>query len=101
MKNMCNIVPLGSCPTCGHSSFVVSEHQINEYLTNRDGEIVDSIDIEYDAVGICTNCHTTFNMYPTREGFIPLTRLREILYRYPTCVEFVKVELPNPMEVVK
>lgn len=103
MKEMVNIVPLGSCPKCGHNSFVVLEHQITEYLTNRDGEIVDSIDIEYDAVGMCINCNTQFNMYPTREGFIPLTRLREIMFNYPTCVEFVKVELPNnipnPMEV--
>jgi predicted nucleic-acid-binding Zn-ribbon protein len=103
MKEMVNIIPLGACPKCGHSSFIVSEYQINEYLTNRDGEIVDSMDIEYDAVGICRNCYTEFKMYPTREGFIPLTRLREIMLNYSPHVEFIKIDIPNdipnPMEV--
>ena len=49
MKEMVTIIPLGSCPKCGHRQFVVSEHQINEYLTNGDGEIIDSLDVEYDA----------------------------------------------------
>lgn len=101
MKEMVNIVPSGSCPKCGHSSFVVSELCINEYLTNRDGEIIDSLDIEYDAEGICLNCNSTFKMYPTKEGFIPLTRLREIMLDYTPHVEFIKLDtlndIPNPM----
>ena len=105
MKNMVNIIPAGSCPKCGHKQFVVSEQQVNEYLTNADGEIIDSLDIEYDAEGICLNCMTRFKMYPTREGFIPLTRLRAIMLDYTHHAEFIKIEplhdIPNPMGVVK
>ena len=104
MKNMVNIIPAGSCPKCGHSSFVVSESQTNEYLTNADGEIVDSLDIEYDAEGICLNCNTIYNMYPTRTGFVPLTRLREIMFNYtPHLLDHIVevVDIPNPMEVTE
>lgn len=104
MNNMVNIIPIGSCPKCGHRQFIVSEHQINEYLTNADGEIIDSLDVEYDAIGMCINCNTEFKMYPTREGFIPLTRLREIMLDYPYRAQFIKLDpindIPNPMEVV-
>lgn len=103
MNNMVNIIPLGSCPKCGHKQFIVSELQINEYLTNQDGEIIDSLEIDYDAEGICCNCNTKFKMYPTREGFIPLTRLREILFDFTQHVLLDQNELSNnlknPMEV--
>ena len=82
MKEMVYIVPSGSCPKCGHKHFVIIEHQINEYLTNADGEIIDSLDIDYDAEGMCINCHSRYKMYPTREGFIPLTKLRAIMLDY-------------------
>lgn len=103
MKEMVRIVPSGACPKCGHKQFVVSEHQITEYLTNRDGEIIDSLDIEYDAEGMCLNCNATFKMYPTKEGFIPLTRLREIMLGYTPHMQVVRTmildDLDNPMEV--
>lgn len=103
MNEMVNIVPLGSCPKCGHKQFVVSEHQINEYLTNQDGNVIDCSDVIYDAKGICLNCKTIFKMYPTRDGFIPLTRLREIILDYTPHTQIVKEEkiadIPNPMEV--
>ena len=103
MKEMVNIIPVGSCPTCGHKSFVVSEIQYDEYLTNADGEIVDSLEIEHSAAGMCLNCNKVFKMHPTREGFIPLTRLREIMLDHISHSEFVKLDpindIPNPMEV--
>ena len=102
MKEMVSIVPLGSCPKCGHKQFVISELQINEYLTNRDGEIIDSFEADYDARGICVNCSSEFKMYPTFEGFIPLTRLREIILDYTPHTKAISYEehklLPNPME---
>lgn len=103
MKEMVNIVPLGSCPKCGHKQFIVSEQCITDYLTNGDGEIIDSIDINYDAEGMCLNCNARFKMYATREGFIPLTRLREIMLNYTPHIQ-VDTALPvpdtfNPMEV--
>ena len=103
MKNMVNIIPLGACPKCGHKQFVVSELQINEYLTNPDGEIIDSLDVDYDAEGYCMNCGAQFKMYPTKEGFIPLTRLRKIMLDYTPhmqCVRTIKLDdLASPMEV--
>ena len=103
MKEMVNIIPLGSCPKCGHKQFVVIEHQLNEYLTNPDGEIIDSLDLDYDAKGMCINCKTRCKMIPTREGFIPLTRLREILFDYTCHALCVPKDLldntPNPMEM--
>lgn len=103
MKEMVTIIPAGSCPKCGHKQFVVSELQISEYLTNPDGEIIDSLDVDYNAAGMCLNCNTVFKMYPTKEGFIPLTRLREIMLDYTPHAEIIKLELPNnisnPMEV--
>ena len=105
MKEMVNIIPLGSCPKCGHRQFLVSEQQITNYLTNGDGEIIDSIDIEYDAEGICLNCNTRFKMFSTIEGFIPLTRLREIMLDYTPHIK-IDTKLPasnifNPMEANK
>ena len=104
MREMVSIIPFGSCPKCGHRQFVVSEHQINEYLTNGDGDIIDSLDVEYDAEGMCINCNSIFKMYPTKEGFIPLTKLREIMLDYTPhmqCVKSIELNnLPNPMEVV-
>ena len=103
MKEMVKIVPLGSCPKCGHKQFVVSEQQVTEYLTNRDGEIIDSLDVEYDAEGMCLNCNSIFKMYPTKEGFIPLTRLREIMFGYTPHMQVARTiildDLDNPMEV--
>lgn len=102
MKEMVNIIPLGSCPKCGHKQFIVSECQINQYLTNIDGEIIDSCDVDYNAEGICLNCKSVFKMYPTKEGFIPLTRLREIMFDYTPHIhveECIKYNtIPNPME---
>lgn len=103
MKEMVHIVPLGSCPKCGHRQFIVSEHVYTEYLTNPDGEVVDSDIIDWDAEGMCCNCKTIFEMYPTRDGFIPLTRLRKIMLEYTPHTKVLSYEeymaLPNPMEV--
>lgn len=103
MKEMVNIIPLGSCPKCGHKQFVVSELQINQYLTNSDGEIIDSSETDYSAAGMCNNCGTVFEMYPTREGFIPLTKLRKIMFDYTPHVDTLDEDMiesiSNPMEV--
>lgn len=105
MKEMVNIIPLGSCPKCGHRQFLVSEIQHTAYITNSDGEIIDSHEIDYDAIGKCINCQSEFNMYPTKEGFVPLTRLREIMLDYTPHMlvqqEEIVNALPNPMEVNK
>ena len=82
MNEMVIKVPLGSCPKCGHKQFVVMESQLKKYLTNQDGEIVDYEETDYNAAGMCCNCGTVFKMIPTLEGFIPLTRLREIMFDY-------------------
>lgn len=104
MKEMVNIVPLGSCPKCGHKQFVVSEYYAVEYLTNPDGEIIDSNDTYHDAKGMCVNCNSEFTMYPTREGFIPVTKLRAIMLDYTPHAFIYKhkeedMNISNPMEV--
>ena len=105
MKEMVNVIPLGSCPKCGHKQFAVSECQIGQYLTNADGEIIDSFDIDYSAECICINCKSVFKMYSTKEGFIPLTRLREIMFNYTPHFNIVSMQnkildnITNPMEV--
>lgn len=82
MVEMVKVVPLGSCPKCGHKQFVVMESQIKKYLTNQDGEVIDYEETDYNAAGMCCNCNAIFKMIPTLEGFVPLTRIREILYDY-------------------
>lgn len=82
MKEMVKTIPLGTCPKCGHKQFVVLENEINQYLTNIDGEIIDQKTIENKAIGMCCNCKSKFTMIPTMEGFIPSTKLRCLLLEY-------------------
>lgn len=104
MKEMCRVIPSGSCPSCGHKQFVVMESTINVFLTNRDGEIIDSKEVENSAIGACCNCKKEYNMIPTSYGFIPATPLRRFLYTLsphynPELAEVLL--LPNPMEVTE
>ena len=59
---MLRLVPKGSCPRCGHRQFIIKEIQSNLYLTGRDGEIIDSKEEKYVAVGKCTNCGKEYDM---------------------------------------
>ena len=103
MNEMVNIVPLGSCPKCGHKQFIVIENQLKMYLTNQDGEIIDFNELDYRTSGKCCNCGSIFKMIPTLEGFIPSTRLREILFDYsPHALNASPLDqeiILNPMEV--
>ena len=102
MKEMCTIIPQGSCPICGHKQFIVHEIDTNIYLTDQDGAILDHKELSYKAIGICTNCKAQFEMMPTSIGFIPLTKLRKIIYEYSPSVYINETELinsTNPMEV--
>lgn len=97
-KQMVRLLPLGSCPNCGHNQFVVAESETNLFLTNRDGEIVDSKNYSYTCEGMCCNCKVRFPMLATPERFIPMTPLRKLLYEdshNELEVEIIK----NPMEV--
>lgn len=101
MNTMVNIIPAGSCPNCGHSKFVVFESAQSAYSTNRDGEIVGSKELSYKAVGKCLNCGKEFDMLPTQIRFIPMTRLRKILYDYTDHSTLDQIEsyeeIDNPM----
>lgn len=81
-KVMCNIIPIGSCPSCGNRSFIVDAISHDRYLTNKYGEIKDHAEVNYNAVGICTKCYTKYPMMPTRDGFIPVSRIRSIMYDF-------------------
>lgn len=82
MINMVKVIPNGSCPYCGHKQFVVIESQLNIFLTNRDGEIIDNKELSYKARGKCCNCNREFEMMQTTYGFIPLSPLRKIIYNH-------------------
>ena len=93
-------IPMGQCPFCKHKQFIVSEIVQTEYLTNRDGQIIDSIEPKYDAVGMCLNCNHTFPMKPIFDGFVPMTPLRQFIDKYIDYGEkkFNVSEVKNPMQ---
>lgn len=103
MKEMCLRVPSGACPNCGHKQFVVFESDGNLYLTNRDGEIIDSNNVSHSAIGRCCRCGLVIDMITTRYGFIPATPLRKIFFDYDAQElrdnEGLEKEIPSPMEV--
>ena len=72
-------VPAGECPFCKNKQFFVSEIVKTDYLLNRDGQVIDSDEPVYDAVGICLNCNHQYLMKPVFDGFIPLTPLRKYM----------------------
>ena len=105
MKVMVDVLPNGCCPSCGHMKFVVSEIQHNIFLTNRDGEIIDSKEMSYNATGQCVNCGKVYDMEPTYNGFIPMTPLRKLLYEHtphylPRILDNKSLgdDIKNPME---
>lgn len=98
MKEMCTLLPQGSCPNCGHIQFIVYESIDTMYLTNRDGEIIDAKEVRSNISGMCIKCNKVYKMFPTREGFIPLTKLREIVLDYSPSIENFE-NIINPMEM--
>ena len=92
------VLPKGSCPTCGHSQFIVVESQLDSYLTNSGGEIIDHKEERHVCVGKCVNCGNTFEMYPTNNGFIPLTKLKKLLYDYIYNEEIQDKELQSNID---
>lgn len=103
MKLLCVDSNMCACPVCRHASFIVFTSEYNIYLTDYDGEIADTKEIEYNANGLCTNCGARYKMLRTINGFIPLTTLRKILFKniipdtilpdYEDCIA-----LENPMQ---
>ena len=95
-------VPAGECPFCKNKQFFVSEIVKTDYLLNRDGQVIDSDETVYDAVGICLNCNHQYLMKPVFDGFIPLTPLRQFMYDYIELgnnEDSLKVsDIKNPMQ---
>lgn len=104
-KEMVRMVPIGACPVCGHNQFIVVESETNLFLTNRDGEVIDSHNYSYQCEGMCCNCKSKFEMLATTERFVPLTPLRKLLYESTNHFELSRTDQPvyieNPMEVSK
>lgn len=98
MKEMCTNIPKGSCPNCGHKQFIVYEQQQNAFITNQDGDIIDSKELSHTAVGKCIRCGQVFDMFSALNRFIPLTELRKILYDYSPYLENENKYIKNPME---
>lgn len=106
LKNMASAIPYGTCPVCRSKQFVVSCTQQDLYLTNGDGEIIDGKELMSYAYGKCVKCGTETEMFSTKDGFIPLTPIRKIIYGYSKPEEDMKnhMNLPiteNPMEAKK
>lgn len=101
MKEMCTRIPRGSCPNCYGRQFIVYESDQNLYLTDRDGDVLDSQELYYYATGMCCKCGKKYEMLPTTTGFIPLTKLRKILFDYSPhkTIEPVRLTIDNPMEM--
>lgn len=89
MKEMVKTVPLGACPVCGHKQFYVVDSVMNEYITDMNGEVVDSAEHGYKAYGKCMRCETEFDMMRTTYGFIPMTPLRKLFFEYTPHVALV------------
>ena len=82
-RQIYHLLPKNACPICGKASkFIIRDLQSNIYLTNKDGDIIDSKEDFNIAVGMCLNCNTKFDMFPTNNSFIPLTPLRKLLPEY-------------------
>lgn len=101
-KMVINKIDMGECPFCKNKQFFISEFARTNYITNRDGEVIDSSETKYDAVGICTKCGKKYQMKPLAFSFIPMTPLRQFMDKY---VDYDKkmpeddfIELPNPMQ---
>lgn len=100
MKEMCRIVPLSACPTCGHKQFMVVESITNCYLTNRDGEIISGKEVRNVAKGKCLNCGAVYDMISLNERFIPATRLRKIMFENDDfSTDITVIESKNPMQI--
>lgn len=100
IKEMCYRVPEGSCPNCGHKQFIVYERNENLYLTNMDGEIIDNNEISNYAIGKCISCGAEYEMISSTTKYIPITKLRKILFDYSPhkFIEDKIINIPNPME---
>lgn len=104
MKELCRLIDIGSCPNCGHKQFIVYHSNIDLYLTNGDGEIIDSSQISEVIQGMCIRCKAIYNMMPTVNGYIPMTKLRELFFCNRD-LEYDKNKvdnyIENPMEMTK
>ena len=98
MEVMCDKIPLGACPTCGHLQFVVFETEQNMFLTDKDGEIINTEETYYEASGMCARCGKSYKMFPTSKGFIPMTKMRELLFDL-YYEEDENLNIENPMEM--
>lgn len=103
MKEMCRVIPIHACLNCGNCDFVVVEYSSSMYDIDKYGSICQTADLDYEAVGMCKKCGTTYKMIPTSDGFIPYTPLRALLFDYcPVNIpETMYPEIPNPMEAPK
>lgn len=99
-KEICKLISPKACPKCGRKEFLIYENTEELYLTNRAGEIIDHNGMSYSCKGVCLNCKSTYDMLSVTNGYIPLTKLRKLLYNYPIDDKDHDVKvLDNPMEV--
>ena len=104
MKKLASIVRKDfSCPSCGHSSFIVDELQRNLFLTDNYGEIKDSKELIYKAIGMCTNCKKVFKMIRTPDKFNPVSELMYTIINNTDVIieDECDYYIDNPMQLNK
>ena len=81
-KLMFRALPYNSCPCCQHKEFLIHESSMVLYLTNMNGEIIASKENYNNTVGKCKYCGKEYSMFPTNESFIPLGKIKKIIFDY-------------------
>lgn len=86
MEVMVKYVDRTRCPACGRGQFVVAESNTMAYLTDINGDILDSKELRYSCIGKCNCCGSEFNMYPLPNRFVPIPRTIQLIEDYSLLV---------------
>ena len=109
-KEICRVLPYGSCPICGHDEFIILETNTMAYLTDKQGHVSSMDEAYYNCEGKCLNCGTEFSRFDAFESrFVPISKIRELFnfdleFRdryYKERANPDSLKLKNPMEVNK
>lgn len=68
-----------SCPNCGNDAFIILNRQTNCFLQNY-GKIEDCKKTSSISIGKCVKCGSEFEMLERQNSFVPMTKLRKIIY---------------------
>jgi hypothetical protein len=103
MQDMVIKTNKGLCPKCRRNQWIVVESETTIYLTDRDGNIVDSKESARKLCsGKCTNCGAEYDMLSLHEKFVPIPPIIKSIGDYSLLVEpddfYDYAKIDNPME---